>query len=137
MTELERLSAGKYLSLTTIKRDGTPVATPVWVAREGAHLYVVTPVETGKAKRLRHTSRVLLAPCDVRGNLTGYQVEGSARLLDTEATVAAGRLIDARYGLLSRLMGVLDVAIRNRGKSRQRVGIEISVPEPARVVGDD
>jgi PPOX class probable F420-dependent enzyme len=136
MTEIDRLSAGKYLSLTTIKRDGTPVATPVWVARDGEHLYVVTPVDTGKAKRLRHTSRVLLAPCDVRGNLTGHQVEGSARLLDAEGTAAAGRLIDAKYGLVSRFAGIVDVAIRNRGKSRERVGIEISVDEPAQRVGD-
>jgi uncharacterized protein len=125
VSELDRLSAGKYLSLTTFRRDGTPVATPVWVAREGDHLYVITQVDSGKVKRLRHTERVLLAPCDVRGRPTGARVEGSARLLDAEGTAMVGRLIDARYGLLSTAMGWLDRMLRTRGRSTERVGVAI------------
>jgi PPOX class probable F420-dependent enzyme len=128
VSELERLSQGKYLSLTTFKRDGTAVATPVWVAREGDHLYVITQADSGKAKRLRHTPRVLLAPCDVRGTLTGPQVQGSARLLDPDGTAVVARLIDAKYGLLGKAMGWLDRAVRGRGQSRERVGIAI-VPD--------
>jgi len=127
--DLDTLAAGKYVSLTTFKRDGTPVATPVWVAGDGAHLYVVTPVETGKTKRLRHTSRALVAPCDVRGNVTGAEVEGSARLLDSEGTAHAARLIDEKYGLTSKVLGWLDVVVRNRGKARARVGIEITLTD--------
>ena len=33
------------------------------------YLLVTTGAETGKAKRLRHTPRVLVAPCDARGNI--------------------------------------------------------------------
>lgn len=126
MGDVERLSDSTYLSLTTFKRDGTPVATPVWVARDGEHLYVITSGQSGKAKRLRHTHRVLLAPCDVRGTITGTQVEGSARLLDAEGTAAVQRLINARYGLLAKAMGWLDRTVRGR-RAGPAIGIEITV----------
>jgi PPOX class probable F420-dependent enzyme len=131
VSEIDRLAAGQYLLLTTIKRDGTPLPTAVWVARDDDSLYVVTPLETGKVKRLRHTERVLLAPCDMRGRPTGPEIEGTARLLDAEGTTKARRLIDAKYGLMSKVMGFLDVAVRNRGKPTERIGVEISVHEPS------
>ena len=63
-TSLESLATGKYLSLTTFKRDGSAVATPVWFVREGDALRVVTDVDAGKAKRIRNSGSVLVAPCD-------------------------------------------------------------------------
>lgn len=127
MGEFDSLARSKYVSLTTFKRDGTPVATPVWVAGEGERLVVITPVETGKVKRLRHTSRVLLAPCDVRGSLKGLHVEGTARLTDAAGTERVLSLIDDKYGLVSKVLGLLDVAVRKRGKKREHVGIEIEL----------
>ena len=102
--EVDRLSAGKYLSLTTFKRDGTAVATPVWVTRDGEQLYVITKAHAGKIKRLRHTSRVLLAPCDMRGRVDGPATEGTARVLDDPAEIdaALGRA-RAKYGFMYRL----------------------------------
>jgi PPOX class probable F420-dependent enzyme len=111
VTEVDRLASRQYLSLTTFRRSGAPVATPVWVARRDEGLYVITSVESGKVKRLRHTARVLLAPCDVRGQITGPQVEGSARLLDEDGTAMVRTLIDEKYGLLGRLMARADHGI--------------------------
>ena len=65
--DIDRLAAGKYLSLTTFRKDGSAVSTPVWVARDGDHLYVMTDPSSGKATRLRNSGRVRLAPCDMRG----------------------------------------------------------------------
>lgn len=127
MSQFKTLAESTYVSLTTMRRDGTPVATPVWVAGDGDRLYVTTPVDTGKVKRLRHTSRVLLAPCDVRGNLKGPQVTGEARLLDADGSDRVLRLIDAKYGLVSKILGFLDVVVRNRGKKPDRIGIEIAL----------
>jgi hypothetical protein len=56
------LAKSKYISLTTFRRDGTPVATPVWVAQQGDELVVYTVRSSGKAKRLRNSSRVSVAP---------------------------------------------------------------------------
>ena len=98
------LAKSRYLSLTTFRRDGTPVATPVWVAQQGDELLVHTAKSSGKAKRLRNSSRVLLAPCDTRGRVTGDVVEGIARLQDEAETAVAFSLIRQRYGLQARLL---------------------------------
>ena len=119
---LDRLAAGKYLSLTTYRRDGTPVATPVWLVRDGDSLLVVTSADAGKAKRLRADDRVLLAPCDMRGNLTGEPVPGTAELLDPEQTARAASLIANRYGLMGRLF-------MWRSRRSERVAIRIQ-PAP-------
>ena len=65
----------RYLNLESFKRDGTPVQTPVWFA--GAHgvLYVYTLTKAGKVKRIRRNPRIRLAPCTMRGTVTGPWVE--------------------------------------------------------------
>lgn len=104
MSAVDDLARGKYLSLTTFRKDGSPVATPVWLVRDGDSLRVITEASSGKAKRLRNDSRVLLAPCDARGNIKGPQVEGTATLQDAAETARTAQLIEARYGLLGRLL---------------------------------
>jgi PPOX class probable F420-dependent enzyme len=101
--DTQTLAKSKYLSLTTFRRDGTPVATPVWVAQHGNDLVVVTQRTSGKAKRLRNDSRVLLAPCDMRGRVDGDVVEGTALLQDDAATATSIDLIRRRHGLIARL----------------------------------
>ena len=72
------LPRSEYVSLTTFRRTGVPVATPVWAAPDGDALVVWTRADSGKVKRLRHTARVTVAPCDVRGRVRGPAVEGVA-----------------------------------------------------------
>jgi PPOX class probable F420-dependent enzyme len=69
--DVERLARVRYLSLTTFRRDGKPVATPVWVARQRDELVVYTARSSDKVKRLRNNNRVLLAPCGMRGRVSG------------------------------------------------------------------
>ena len=58
----------KYILLTTFKRDGTAVPTPVWSVPLGDHeIGFWTSSGSGKAKRLAHTDRVTVQPCDGRG----------------------------------------------------------------------
>ncbi|MEI4271930.1 PPOX class F420-dependent oxidoreductase [Klenkia sp. LSe6-5] len=109
------LPQSRYVSLTTFRRSGVAVPTPVWAApirprpgapRErgsgeedgGLDLVVWTRADSGKVKRLRHTSRVTVAPCDVRGNLLGEPVEAQARLLPPEEWTTALRPLARRYG---------------------------------------
>jgi hypothetical protein len=56
------LAGEQFVSVTTFRRDGTPVPTPVWIAQDGDALVVTTPAGTGKVKRLRHDPRVEPAP---------------------------------------------------------------------------
>ncbi|GAB3106494.1 PPOX class F420-dependent oxidoreductase [Streptomyces calidiresistens] len=125
--EITRLGAGKYLLVTTFRRDGRAVPTPVWVVAEGDALFVWTAANSGKVKRLRNRSDVLLAPCDVRGRPTGPGVPGRAELLDAAGSERCRRLIARRYGLSGRL-ALLGSRLR-RGRSGT-IGIRL-VPVPS------
>ena len=125
--QVERLASGKYLSLTTFKKDGTSVATPVWVARDGNQLVVITDATSGKAKRIRNSGRVVLAPCDMRGKVTGPSVDGIARLTDSAQTDYIAAQIKRKYGLAYTAIGLLE-KLRRR-ETGGSVGIRIEVEE--------
>ena len=125
--QVERLASGKYLSLTTFKKDGTSVATPVWVARDGNQLVVITDATSGKAKRIRNSGRVVLAPCDMRGKVTGPSVDGIARLTDSTQTDYIAAQIKRKYGLAYAAIGLLE-KLRRR-EAGDSVGIRIEVEE--------
>jgi len=77
------LAAARYLSLTTFRRDGSAVSTPVWVVSDdGVRLLVWTGSSTWKAKRIRRDPRVLVAKSTFRGRERGPRIEGRARILD-------------------------------------------------------
>lgn len=124
--DLVALGDEPYLSLTTYRRSGVPVPTPVWAACDGDRLVVWTGADSGKVKRLRHTSRVTIAPCDVRGRLHGDPVPASARVLDAAEMDRVGAALTRKYGwkfrgsVLGARLGRL-VGIRRVGQ----VGIEI------------
>ncbi|WP_344078981.1 PPOX class F420-dependent oxidoreductase [Luedemannella helvata] len=120
---LLELGAEPYVLLTTFRRDGTPVATPLWAARDGEAVYVWTPLRSAKVKRLRHTSRVLVAPCTMRGEPTGEAVEGVAELLDKEGSARVRKMIKKKY----RLQGWLIVGASELFKGKDStVGIRIT-----------
>src|SRR5258708_26111989 len=70
------------MNLATFRKNGAEVKTPVWFAALGEKLYVYTAGGAGKAKRLRNASRVRLAPCDIRGIVTGEWRDTNARIVD-------------------------------------------------------
>jgi uncharacterized protein len=77
---------GKYLSITSYRRDGTAVATPVWFIESDGRLLVQTGAQSGKVKRIRRNPAVRIASCSASGRLRGEQVPAVAELLpDTEA----------------------------------------------------
>ena len=113
------------MSLATFRKSGCEVCTPVWIAREGARLYVWTNRTSGKAKRLRGSGRVRLAPCDARGKVRGEWVDGRARILDDpEATQRGLETVIRKYGWQMRLALL---ASRLTGRYAQRAVIEIEV----------
>ncbi|TWJ24691.1 hypothetical protein JD76_04847 [Micromonospora endolithica] len=123
---LDRLSAEKYILLTTFRKDGRAVPTPVWAVRDGEALAVWTVSDSGKVKRIRRSGDVTVAPCDVRGRTHGPAVPAHATLLDVEGTRRVRDLLKRKYRLLGRL-SLLGSRLR-RGESGT-VGIRITVPE--------
>ncbi|MEU2054951.1 PPOX class F420-dependent oxidoreductase [Streptomyces bungoensis] len=102
-TRLDRLGAGKYLLVTSYRKDGRPVATPVWVVRDGDALGVWTAADSFKVKRIRRRADVLAGPCDVRGHPTGDQLPATAQIADAATTARYRDLIARKYGLMGRL----------------------------------
>ncbi|WP_033312448.1 PPOX class F420-dependent oxidoreductase [Streptomyces iakyrus] len=100
---LDALGAGKYLLVTSYRRNGTPVATPVWVVRDGEALGVWTAADSWKVKRIRNRADVLVGPCDLRGNPTGEQVPATAEVCDAATTDRYRQLVGRKYGLTGRL----------------------------------
>jgi uncharacterized protein len=92
----------KYLSLETFRKNGEGVRTPVWFAAEtaggeAALLYIYTIGETGKVKRIRNNPRVRIAPCDMRGNVTGEFVAARAEILSGDAAAHGTKLLNRKY----------------------------------------
>jgi hypothetical protein len=100
---LDRLGSGKYLLVTSYRRNGTAVATPVWVVRDGDALGVWTAADSWKVKRIRNRADVLVGPCDLRGNPTGDQVPATAEICDPSTTARYRQLIARKYGIAGRL----------------------------------
>jgi PPOX class probable F420-dependent enzyme len=103
VTDLDRLAAEKYVLLTTFRKDGRAVPTPVWAVRDGDALAVWTVSDSGKVKRIRRDGRVTIAPCDVRGRPHGEATPAQASILGPEATRRIRGLLKQKYRMIGRL----------------------------------
>jgi PPOX class probable F420-dependent enzyme len=87
----------KYISLTTFRKTGVGVATPVWFGEEDGKLYVMTRSDMGKTKRIRNNPQVRVAPCTIRGKVTGPEFAATARILPPEEQARARQTINRKY----------------------------------------
>lgn len=122
------LDGKQYINLTTFRKSGDPVVTPVWFVQDSGRLYVMTEIETGKVKRLRNNGRVLVAVSNARGKALGPTMPGTARLLPDGEATRVEALLDRKYGLMKRgfelLMGL--GRLFRRGQPERRAYIEIA-----------
>ena len=87
----------KYISLTTFRKTGVGVATPVWFGEADGKLYVMTRSDMGKTKRIRNHPQVRVAPCTMRGKVTGAEFAATARILPPEEHAQARQTINQKY----------------------------------------
>jgi len=87
----------KYISLGTFRKNGARVATPVWFGEDGAKLYVMTRSDMGKTKRIRNNPQVTVAPCTIRGEVTGPEFTALARILPPEEHARARQTLNRKY----------------------------------------
>ena len=122
MTSLLPLADSRFVSLTTFRRSGAAVSTPVWVGRDGESLVVLTPAGSGKVQRLRNDPRVELRPCGRFGAVADgvAPVTATAELREHPADVQRARTTIRRtYPLESRLvLGIEQLVERLRGRPR-------------------
>jgi PPOX class probable F420-dependent enzyme len=90
----------KYILLTTYRRDGRGVPTPVHVVADQDVAFFRTWNVTGKAKRLLHTPAVQIAPSTLRGRPLGAPIPAQAHLLHGEESQRAAALLSAKHPIL-------------------------------------
>jgi uncharacterized protein len=120
---LGELATANYVLLTTFRKDGTPVGTPVWAVARDDKLFVWTVTDSWKVKRVRRNPEVTMQPCSVRGDAHGAIVTGTARLLDAAETDELRSVLRKKYWLTGPLV-ILASNLR-RGKAGT-IGIEIT-----------
>ncbi len=125
----------KYLSLTTFRKTGVPVASPVWVVDlGGGQVGCYTSSGSGKAKRLAHTSKVIVQPSDSRGRpKAGTEpIEATAELVTGDQLTEITAKVRAKYGVftkVTKLLGAIGGIIkRNRIPYADR-GVVITLPD--------
>lgn len=118
------LQGHNYMNLTTWRKNGTPVTTPVWFAQEGDKLVVYTQANAGKVKRIRNNANVEVGPCTARGKPLGATQPATARILPADASKEADQLLTRKYGWQKRI-----IAFMARLRGGQPAYLEIRPPD--------
>lgn len=121
---------GRYLSVTTYRRDGTAVRTPVWFVEEGGRLLAQTEPTSGKVKRIRANSSVGVALCSARGRLKDVPHPAHAEIVEGQEVMdRIEALIKAKYRMDLLVIGPLRWVQERLHIGRQRgamVGLVIT-----------
>ena len=126
------LGTAAFVSLTTFRKTGARVATPVWCARDADALIVVTPADSGKVKRVRNDGRVELQPSGRTGKVAAVSeaVTGYAEIVTDPATTARlTRLFQQKYGLEYRLVMLIERIAARKQKARVMLRITATAPQ--------
>jgi len=125
MKDIAALGRQRYMALATFRRNGAEVRTPVWFAAMDGKLYVFTAGDSGKVKRLRHSSRARVATSDVRGNVRGEWWDAHARIVTEPRVIErAHAAMRVKYGWPARLG---DLFSRLTGRLPRRAWIEVQI----------
>jgi PPOX class probable F420-dependent enzyme len=111
------LDSAKYVSFVTYKKNGTPVATPVWVVPfQGGYAFTTEP-DSFKIKRLRNDARATLTVCNARGKIVEGAVVhvGAAVVLDDDDAEDVARLISKKYVIGTKLLSVYSLLKKLKG----------------------
>jgi uncharacterized protein len=127
--DLEALFPGRYLSVTSFKRDGTGVATPVWFVSDGRRLLALTDLHSAKVRRIHRDPRALVASCRANGNLRGEPVPAQVEVLTaTPELERVQKLLIERYKLSYRVvMLIYRIGRRLRGRRSVADGAALAI----------
>jgi PPOX class probable F420-dependent enzyme len=121
------LAEARYVSLTTLRRDGRAVATPVWQVTGHGTMWAWTGATTGKARRLHRNPKVVIAPCTARGRIVGSHTRGVASLVPLAEGKEAFAALRRKYGWQMTAM----LFIHRLVKRTEIILLRISLDEPA------
>ena len=115
------LGGERFVSLTTFRKSGERVSTPVWVGRDRDALVVTTPEASGKVKRLRNDPRVELRACGRMGRVEdgADTVFGVAEVLtDGESQERLTGIIRRKYGIEYRVVLGIERLVKSGEEAR-------------------
>ncbi len=79
------------------------MSTPVWFGEEQEKLYIMTREISGKFKRIRNNPKVRIAPCTIRGRVTGKEFEATAGILSGQEERQRARMSVRRKYWMARI----------------------------------
>jgi PPOX class probable F420-dependent enzyme len=97
-------AARRCMLLITYRRDGRPVASPVWFVTDHTEIRLWTDSGAGKVKRLRRNPHCTIAPCTFSGRVTGEALGGEARILPDSEGRQVQALLRAKYPIQKRAL---------------------------------
>jgi hypothetical protein len=101
------LAQHNFMRVTTYRKSGEAVPTPVWFAQAGDKLYVMTEADAGKVKRIRNNPQVIVEPCTAQGKVLGASALGRARLLSPDESRLANHHLNHKYGFQKRIFDLM------------------------------
>lgn len=105
------IASEKYMSLTTYRKSGAEVSTPVWVVGlDDGRIGFWTAMGTGKTKRISNDPRVVVRPSDSRGKVAdgAPSYSGTATLVHSGATFTEVQdLVREKYGFMTKVTKTL------------------------------
>ena len=102
--EFDSLKGTKTILLTTYKRDGTPISTPVSIAFDDDRAFFRSYDQAWKTKRLRNNPRVGVAPATLRGKPTGPPIRARATLAHGEQARTAASALARHHRVLQGIL---------------------------------
>ena len=103
-TDLEAYKKHQFINLTTFRKSGVGVSTPVWFALVDGKIYGTSQPQTGKIKRIRNNPEIIFGPSDMGGKPRGDTHPGKARLLTPAEFPLADSALKRKYGLQYRFL---------------------------------
>jgi PPOX class probable F420-dependent enzyme len=96
----EAVGAAHTGILTTLRRDGMPIALPVWFVVDDRTVVISTPAGTKKIARVRHDPRAsfLVESGELYTELRGVHLTGEVEIVeDATATSRIEAAVNAKY----------------------------------------
>ncbi|MGO9557752.1 MAG: PPOX class F420-dependent oxidoreductase [Acidimicrobiales bacterium] len=131
---MNELDSARYISLTTFKRDGSPVSSPVWITGIGGSYVFTTGDKAWKTRRLLRNPSVRVQACDMRGRVkpAATLYLGTGEVATSPAAVSAAELaLAAKYGWQFKATRIVDSLKTRfgRGERQEVVAIQLSLSE--------
>ncbi|MCU1392953.1 MAG: hypothetical protein JWM34_1381 [Ilumatobacteraceae bacterium] len=124
------IAAEKYVVISTLRRSGDSVPSPVWIAPlADGRAGFVTDGDSGKVKRIRNNSAITLQACSMRGTVKPGApiVRGTAVIVEGSEYSTVRQAINTKYGLVARIMGATTAITKRLGRKDTSVGIVITL----------